>query len=97
MAISKYDLIRNPIITEKSNFLGDLRKYVFEVARNAEKPSIKKAIEEIFAVKVKSVNVLNQKGKEKKFKGVLGRRSDIKKALVTLEKDYTIDFTGEGK
>ncbi len=97
MAISKYDLIRNPIITEKSNFLGDLRKYVFEVARNSEKPSIKKAVEEIFAVKVKSVNVLNQKGKEKKFKGVLGRRSDIKKALVTLEKDYTIDFTGEGK
>jgi large subunit ribosomal protein L23 len=77
--------------------LGDLRKYVFEVARNAEKPSIKKAVEEIFAVKVKSVNVLNQNGKEKKFKGVLGRRSDIKKALVTLEKDYTIDFTGEGK
>ncbi len=97
MAISKYDLIRKPIITEKSNFLGDLQKYVFEVARNAEKPSIKKAVEEIFAVKVKSVNVLNQKGKEKKFKGVLGRRSDIKKALVTLEKDYTIDFTGEGK
>jgi large subunit ribosomal protein L23 len=97
MAVNKYDLIRSPIITEKSTFLGELGKYVFEVARNAEKASIKKAIEEIFAVKVKSVNVLNQKGKEKKFKGVLGRRSDVKKALVTLEKDHTIDFTGGGK
>ncbi|MFK7968131.1 MAG: 50S ribosomal protein L23 [Rickettsiaceae bacterium] len=97
MSASKYDLIRSPIITEKSTFLGEIGKYVFEVARNAEKASIKKAVEEIFSVKVKSVNVLNQKGKEKKFKGVLGRRSDIKKALVTLEKDYTIDFTGGGK
>ena len=97
MPASKYDLVRSPIITEKSTFLGEIGKYVFEVARNAEKASIKKAVEEIFLVKVKSVNVLNQKGKEKKFKGVLGRRSDIKKALVTLEKKYTIDFTGGGK
>jgi len=58
---------------------------------------IKKAIEEIFTVKVKSVNILNQKGKKKRFKGVMGRRSDVKKAMVTLEKDYTIDFTGGGK
>ena len=97
MSINKYDLIRNPIITEKSTFLGEFGKYIFEVARNAEKASIKKAVEEIFAVKVKAVNVLNQKGKEKRFKGVTGRRSDVKKAMVTLEKDYTIDLTGGGK
>lgn len=97
MSANKYDLIRKPIITEKSTTLGEFGKYVFEVARNAEKVSVKKAIEEIFAVKVKSVNILNQKGKEKKFKGVIGRRSDVKKAMVTLEKDYTIDFTGGGK
>lgn len=97
MSVSKYDLIRNPIITEKSTFLGEVGKYVFEVASSAEKHSVKKAIEEIFSVKVKSVNMLNHKGKEKRFKGVLGRRSDMKKAFVTLEKDNTIDFAGGGK
>ena len=58
---------------------------------------LKKAIEEIFTVKVKSINILNQKGKKKRFKGMMGRRSDVKKAMVTLEKDYTIDFTGGSK
>jgi len=97
MSVSKYDLIRKPIITEKSTFLGGLDKYFFEVIRSAKKSSVKKAIEEIFLVKVKSVNMINQKGKEKKFKGVVGRRSDRKKALVTLQKNYTIDFTGGDK
>ncbi len=91
---SKYDLIRSPIVTEKSTILGEQIKYVFEVASAADKPSVKKAIEEIFDVKVKSVNVLNQKGKTKRFKGIMGRRSDIKKAVVTLEKDCSIDMAG---
>ena len=93
-AASKYDLIRKPVITEKSTILGEQGKYVFEVAKTASKGLIKKAIEEIFTVKVKSVNVLNQKGKAKVFKGTHGRRSDIKKAIVTLEKDSSIDFAG---
>lgn len=93
-AASKYDLIRKPVITEKSTILGEQGKYVFEVTKTASKGLIKKAIEEIFTVKVKSVNVLNQKGKVKTFKGTLGRRSDVKKAIVTLEKDNSIDFAG---
>jgi large subunit ribosomal protein L23 len=91
---SKYDLIKSPIITEKSTILGEQVKYVFEVDPAADKPSVKKAIEEIFSVKVKSVNVLNQKGKTKRFRGFMGRRSDVKKAVVTLEKDHTIDLAG---
>lgn len=90
----KYDLIKKPLVTEKSTALGEQNKYVFEVIPAANKYSIKKAIEEIFEVKVKAVNVLNQKGKVKKFKGIMGRRSDVKKAIVTLEKDYTIDLAG---
>ena len=93
----KYDLIRRPIITEKSTILTEQGKYIFEVAFAANKPSIKKAIEQIFNVKVSGVNVLNQKGKVKKFKGVIGRRSDIKKAIVTLDKGYTIDLASGGK
>lgn len=97
ISANKYDIIRKPLITEKSTVLGELGKYVFEVEKSAEKGLIKKVIEEMFTVKVKSVNILNQKGKKKRFKGVMGRRSDVKKAMVTLEKDYTIDFTGGGK
>jgi large subunit ribosomal protein L23 len=80
MSANKYDLIRKPIITEKSTFLVEVGKYVFEVVPNAEKGLVKKAIEEIFAVKVKSVNILNQKGKEKRFKGMIGR-GDFRKGL----------------
>jgi large subunit ribosomal protein L23 len=91
---SKYDLIRNPIVTEKSTILGEQLKYVFEIAPSADKSSVKKAIEAIFEVKVKAVNILNQKGKVKRFKGRIGRRSDMKKAVVTLENDHTIDLAG---
>jgi len=91
---SKYDLIRTPVITEKSTILGEQGKYVFDISPAADKSSVKKSIEEIFAVKVKSVNILNRKGKTKKFKGTIGRRSDAKKAIVTLEKDHSIDLAG---
>ncbi|PCJ26951.1 MAG: 50S ribosomal protein L23 [Rickettsiales bacterium] len=93
-ADKKYDLIRRPIITEKSTIAGEQGKYVFEIAANADKPSVKRSIEAIFEVKVKSVNILNQNGKVKRFKGTMGRRSDVKKAIVTLEKDHTIDLAG---
>lgn len=94
IAKNKYDLIKTPLITEKSTILGEFGKYVFEVSPRANKSSVKKAIEEIFGVKVVSVNISNQKGKVKKFRGFLGRRADTKKAVVTLEKDQTIDLAG---
>lgn len=93
-AYNRYEIIRRPLITEKSTALGEERKYVFEVAKESYKASIKKSIEQIFEVKVKSVNIINQKGKVKRFKGMKGRRSDLRKAIVTLEKDHTIDLAG---
>ena len=93
-ACRKYEIIKRPLITEKSTTLGEGKKYVFEVYSDSYKLSIKKAIEQIFEVKVKTVNIINTKGKIKKFKGIKGRRSDVKKAIITLEKDYTIDLAG---
>ncbi|ABE05141.1 MAG: 50S ribosomal protein L23 [Janthinobacterium lividum] len=89
-----YDLIRRPVITEKTTLLSEQNKYTFYVDKLAEKLAVKKAIEEIFKVKVKKVNILNVKGKKKRFKGVIGRQVDRKKAVVTLEKDHNIDFAG---
>ena len=91
---NKYDLIRCPLITEKANDLAEYSKYTFKVSSFATKKSVKNVVEDIFEVKVKSVNILNKKGKAKLFKGRKGRRSDIKKAVVTLEQSYSIDFAG---
>lgn len=93
MLKSLYDLIKSPVITEKSTLLKESGKYIFEVLPAATKLSVKKAVENIFDVKVKSVNIINQVGKRKVFKGVLGSRSGMKKAIVTLEKDFSIDFS----
>jgi large subunit ribosomal protein L23 len=87
-----YDVIRRPVITEKSTIMSEYRKYVFEVAGFANKTMIKKAVEEIFRVKVDKVNVLNVKGKKKRFKGIVGWRSGYKKAMVTLQDNQNIDF-----
>lgn len=89
-----HDLIRQPVITEKSTILGEDGKYVFKVSKEATKANLKMAVEKIFSVKVKKVNILNQEGKQKRFKGQIGRRSDYKKAIVTLEKDHSIDLAG---
>ncbi|HJD56430.1 MAG TPA: 50S ribosomal protein L23 [Rickettsia endosymbiont of Pyrocoelia pectoralis] len=89
-----YDLIRRPIVTEKTTLLSEQNKYSFYVDKSAEKLTVKKAIEEIFKVKVKKVNILNVKGKKKRFKGIIGQQINRKKAVVTLEKDHTIDFAG---
>lgn len=96
MSLSKYyDLIRKPIITEKSAFLTEgQNKFTFRVASSANKSCIKLAVENIFFVKVKKVHIINVLGKKKRFKGREGVRSSFKKAIVTLEKDCTIDFTG---
>ena len=85
-----YDVIVSPVITEKATNLSELNKVVFRVAPKATKPQIKEAVEKLFEVKVKSVNTLVTKGKAKMFRG---QRSDVKKAIVTLEEGQTIDVT----
>ena len=88
-----YDVIRGPVITEKATMLSEHNKVVFKVAKTATKPQIKAAIEKLFDVKVKSVNTLVTEGKMKVFRGRLGQRSDVKKAVVTLEEGHSIDVT----
>jgi large subunit ribosomal protein L23 len=91
---SAYDIIRRPVITEQSMEQGDLKKYTFEVARDATKPEIKKAVEEIFGVKVDKVTTLNMQGKLKRTgRYPEGRRPAWKKAVVRLMDDSkTIEF-----
>jgi large subunit ribosomal protein L23 len=88
-----YDVIVSPVITEKATNLSELNKVVFRVAPKATKPQIKEAVEKLFEVKVKSVNTLVTKGKSKIFRGQRGQRSDVKKAIVTLEEGQAIDVT----
>lgn len=88
-----YTTIIAPVITEKSTKLSEHNQVVFRVPEAATKPEIKKAIEELFKVKVKSVNTLVTKGKKKLFRGRPGARSDVKKAIVTLQPGNTIDVT----
>ena len=89
----QYDLIRRPIITEKATLASESGAVVFEVAMDATKPEIKKAIESLFNVKVTAVNTTVTKGKVKKFRGKPGRRRDVKKAYVTLADGQTIDVS----
>ena len=88
-----YDVIRKPIITEKSTMASEHGAVVFEVAMAANKPQIKEAVESLFGVKVKAVNTTITKGKVKRFRGQIGKRRDVKKAYVTLEEGNTIDVT----
>ena len=88
-----YDVIVSPVITEKATTLSEQSKVVFKVKSDATKPQIKEAVEKLFDVKVKSVNTLVTKGKVKMFRGMRGQRSDVKKAVVTLEEGQTIDIT----
>lgn len=88
-----YDVIVGPVITEKATNLSEHNKVVFKVAKTATKPQIKTAVEKLFDVKVESVNTLVTKGKTKRFKGQLGQRSDVKKAVVTLAEGHSIDVT----
>ena len=90
---AQYDMIRSPIITEKSTLASEHGAVVFEVAMDATKPEIKKAVEALFNVKVKAVNTTVTKGKVKKFRGKTGTRRDVKKAYVTLVEGNTIDVT----
>ena len=91
--IEAYDIIVSPVISEKSTLASESNQVVFNVRREASKPAIKQAIEQLFSVKVKAVNTLVRKGKTKTFRGVRGRQSDVKKAVVTLEDGHSIDVT----
>jgi len=91
-----YKVLLGPHISEKATIVAEGNgQYVFRVVGDATKPEIKQAIEALFEVKVESVRTLNQKGKTKRFKGIAGKRSDFKKAIVTLEEGQMID-TGTG-
>ena len=92
-----YEIIRSPLISEKSTFISQFNYYVFKVSPNSNKKEIKNAVENIFKVEVKSVNTLNQKGKKKRFRGKVGVRASIKKAFVKLAEGQTIDTTVEVK
>ncbi len=88
-----YDIIRGPLITEKSTRGSEHGQVTFKVALEASKPEIKASVETLFGVKVKAVNTIRQKGKVKMFRGRKGRRSDTKKAIITLEEGQMIDIT----
>lgn len=91
-AARHYDTILTPIITEKSTILSEYNQVIFEVPLSATKVEVKEAVETLFKVKVTAVNTLRQKGKTKRFRGIPGRRKDIKKAIVTLKDGDTIDI-----
>ena len=87
-----YDTILRPVITEKSTLLSEHGKVVFQVPLTATKKEIAEAVEALFKVEVKKVNTLVRKGKTKRFRGVKGKQSDIKKAVVTLKEGHSIDI-----
>ncbi len=88
-----YDVILAPHITEKATVLSELNKVVFKVAHDATKDEITAAVEELFKVNVLKVNTVVTKGKTKRFRGIMGRRDDVKKAIVTLAEGQSIDVT----
>ena len=88
-----YDIVRSPVITEKATMGSEHGQVTFRVPLDASKSEIKAAVESVFNVKVKAVNTLRQLGKTKRFKGFAGKRSDYKKAIVSLAEGQTIDVT----
>ena len=85
----------SPVVSEKSTRLADQnRQFVFKVVKDASKPEVRKAVELMFDVKVDAVQIANVKGKTKRFGGALGKRSDWKKAFVTLAEGHDINFMG---
>jgi large subunit ribosomal protein L23 len=87
-------ILREPHTSEKATVMADkYKQFTFKVLRTATKCEIKQAVEQMFNVKVKSVSVINVKGKRKRFKQMNGKRSDWKKAFVSLQENYDIDFT----
>ncbi|MBN8997608.1 MAG: 50S ribosomal protein L23 [Rhizobiales bacterium] len=93
IALSHYDVIRSPVITEKSTAASEHNKVIFKVAPSATKSDIKAAVEALFKVKVTAVNTLVRKGKNRRFRGIAGRTGDTKRAIVTLAEGQSIDVT----
>jgi large subunit ribosomal protein L23 len=91
--IKHYDVILNPVVTEKSTMLTENNVVTFNVPMTATKTEIKAAVEALFSVKVEKVNTLRQDGKVKRFRGITGRRNHTKKAMVKLAEGHTIDVT----
>ncbi|WP_035589679.1 50S ribosomal protein L23 [Hippea jasoniae] len=88
--MDKWSILKGRVISEKAFGVQEEGKYVFVVDKKANKVEIKKAVEELFGVEVEKVNVINVKGKRKVFKGIKGKRPDIKKAIVTLKEGQTL-------
>ena len=88
-----YEIIRYPLVTEKTTLGSQFGQVTFVVGLDATKPEIKVAVEQLFDRKVKTVNTLRQKGKVKRFRGRPGRRSDFKKAVVTFEDGQDVDVS----
>ncbi|MGB0748783.1 MAG: 50S ribosomal protein L23 [Magnetospiraceae bacterium] len=88
-----YEILRAPVITEKSTLVSEHNQVVFRVPLDANKHEVKTAVESLFKVKVTAVNTLRAKGKTKMFRGRPGRRNDTKKAIVTLAEGHSIDVT----
>ena len=98
LVISKermYDVVRAPVITEKATMGSEFRQVTFKVPLDATKPEIKAAVELMFKVEVASVQVLNVKGKTKRFGKSMGRRYHVKKAYVSLKAGQELNFSGE--
>ena len=93
LPIKFYDLIKKPIITEKGTLLSNNSQIVFSIPMNANKTIIKQAVEKLFGVNVKKINIIISKGKTKRFKGKMGKRKNEKKAIISLEKGQKIDIT----
>lgn len=92
-SLGVFDVIRAPVITEKSTVASEQNKYTFKVANDSTKQDIKIAVETLYKVKVEKVNTLTVKGKVKRFRGRLGKRSDVKKAIVKLASGQKIDLS----
>ncbi len=90
--MDKYQIVKRPIVSEKSTKLAEERKYTFEVDRNANKIQIKQAIEELFGVKVEKVNVINGIPKARRMGLHSGFKARITKAIVTLKEGNKIDI-----
>lgn len=85
------DVLRKPIISEKATLISEHNQVTFEVAIDSNKAEIKQAVEGLFSVSVTAVNTIRVKGKVKRFRGMLGKRKDVKKAIVTLADGDMID------
>ena len=93
-----YNVLLAPIVSEKSTMIGEKNEQVaFRVKHDATKPEVKAAVELLFKVQVDSVQILNQKGKTKRFGRFEGRRSNVRKAYVTLKPGQEINFAQEVK